>query len=73
MPRTVSRKRKIVAVRTRQRFDAQIAFQLMRHEKRALASLIDGRRYKVLSDVLREAVYMLLEHNKINVGDFHDN
>lgn len=69
MPRTVKRKK---ATNTRQRFDAQVIFQLKIHEKRALASLVDGRRFRVMSDVLREAAYRMLEHHKVNPESFRD-
>jgi hypothetical protein len=59
-----------ITPRTRKRFDAQSTFQMQRHEKAALVAQIDGRRFKVLGDVLRECMYEFFERHDIDPEAF---
>lgn len=56
----------------RQRFDAMCTFQMKSIEKRAILSLIDGRRFKVQGDVLREMMYEYFANHDIDPVQFED-
>ncbi len=60
-------------VRVRRKvFDAQSTFQMERHEKKAINSLIDGRRFRYEGDVLREAMDLLFKKYNIDPEKFKE-
>lgn len=57
-------------IHVRERFDAQVTFQMYSREKQAILSQIDNRRFRVMGDVLREMMLEYFEHHDIDPEAF---